>query len=124
MTENIFKELTVTFANKINALDDVNEMWECLEQFYVKTKKDFSNPDGHLEGHTKYLQGVDLPIMVNSVFLDSGEVIPVSVSEMHVGKFKEKQVLLITPRCISLPLGWKDKSECRYTVEEMKERLL
>lgn len=53
-------------------------------------------------GHTKYLQGIDLPIMINSI-LENETLIPSEVSEMHIGMVNGNQMLIITPEIISLP---------------------
>lgn len=56
-----------------------------------------------VEGHTKYLQGIDLPIMVNTIAEDnSDELKPSPVAEMHIGIVDGKQVVLITPQTIVL----------------------
>lgn len=56
-----------------------------------------------VEGHTKYLQGVDLPIMVNTIAEDnSDELKPSPVAEMHIGIVDGKQVVIITPQTIAL----------------------
>lgn len=55
-----------------------------------------------VDGHTKYLQGIDLPIVVNSV-VENGNFIPSKVSEMHIGSVNGCQVLIITPEVLSLP---------------------
>ena len=49
-----------------------------------------------IPGHTKYLQGIYLPIMINSIRNVDG-LSPSAVSEMHVGTVSGEQVLLITP---------------------------
>lgn len=54
-----------------------------------------------VDGHTKYLQGIDLPIMVNSIGTDNG-CEPSKVCEMHIGTVNDNQVVLITPDVIAL----------------------
>lgn len=56
-----------------------------------------------MEGHTKYLQGVNLPIMINSVYSTEDSCTPSPVAEMHIGKVEGEDVLLITPESIGLP---------------------
>lgn len=50
-------------------------------------------------GHTKYLQGVDLPILVNSIN-DGGQLRPSAVSEMHIAEIEGKKCLVITPEIV------------------------
>ena len=64
--------------------------------------KTFSILQNEVDGHTKYLQGIYLPIMINSIFEDDN-LVPSEVSEMHMGIENGRQVLLITPQIISLP---------------------
>lgn len=52
-------------------------------------------------GHTKYLQGIDLPIMINSIGTDNG-CEPSKVCEMHIGTVNGDQVVLITPHIIAV----------------------
>lgn len=52
-------------------------------------------------GHTKYLQGIDMPIMVNSIGKGNG-CMPSAVAEMHVGMSNGNPVVLITPEIIAL----------------------
>jgi len=66
-------------------------------------KKSDLNLEMGVDGHTKYLQGVNVPIMVNSVFDSENHCTPTDVSEMHLGTVNGKQILLITPSVISLP---------------------
>lgn len=54
-----------------------------------------------VDGHTKYLQGINLPIMVNSIGTDNG-CEPSKVCEMHIGTVNGNQVVLITPDVIAL----------------------
>jgi hypothetical protein len=57
-----------------------------------------------VEGNTVYLQGLSLPIMVNSVYnVEKGEWEPSDVAEMHIGMHEGKPVLLITPSIVSTP---------------------
>ena len=55
-----------------------------------------------VDGHTKYLQGINLPIMINSI-LENNSVTPSNVSEMHIEMVDGRQALVITPKIISLP---------------------
>lgn len=64
--------------------------------------KSFSTLQIEVGGHTKYLQGIDLPIMINSI-IENDNYIPSEVSEMHIGIVNGNQTLLITPEILSLP---------------------
>jgi hypothetical protein len=86
----------------------MTEAWNKIDRFYrdaesLRNKqkatgsKSFSILDGNVEGHTKYLQGIDLPIMVNSISDGEGDLKPSPVSEMYIGNVDDKVVLLITP---------------------------
>lgn len=55
-----------------------------------------------MDGHTKHLQGLDMPIMINSIKKNDTELTPSTVCEMHIGKFNDEDVLLITPDIIAL----------------------
>lgn len=91
----------------------VTEAWNKIDNFYrdiesMRNKqkctgsKSFSILYDDVNGHTKYLQGIDLPIMVNSIF-ENDNFMPSEVSEMHIGMVNGNRVLMITPEIISLP---------------------
>lgn len=63
------------------------------------------------DGHTVYLQGVDLPIMVNSIWDSDNNCIPSSVCEMHIGKENGRDVLLIAPSITALPEDKENNDE-------------
>ena len=63
----------------------------------------FSIMQEEVKGHTKYLQGIDLPIMVNTIWETENHCIPSEVSEMHIGMVDGKLTLLITPEHIVMP---------------------
>lgn len=64
--------------------------------------KSFSIMQEEVSGHTKYLQGIDLPIMVNTIYETGDNFKPSTVCEMHIGMYDGKQTLLITPDIITL----------------------
>lgn len=119
-------ELAVNYAEEIKLMasslcEDVKDAtcmvdaWNKIDKFYRDVEsmrnrqkctgsKSFSIMQGDIEeGHTKYLQGIDLPIMVNSIFVDENNCKPSPVCEMHIGKVDDKLTLLITPKDIILP---------------------
>lgn len=80
----------------------INFEYENFEEWLKdKLEMDFEEINDRFDGTTKCLKGLDLPIMVNSIVVE-GEYIPSEVSEMHIGEYHGKKVLLITPNCISI----------------------
>lgn len=90
----------------------MTEAWNKVDKFYkdiesMRNKqkctgsKSFSILQNEVSGHTKYLQGIDLPIAVNSIF-ENETLTPSEVSEMHIGMVNGKQTLIITPEILSL----------------------
>lgn len=117
--------LAVNFSEEIKMMasslcEDVKdsvsmtEAWKKIDKFYRDVEsmrnrqkstgsKSFSILQSDVEGHTKYLQGIDLPIMVNTIWNSDNNCTPSKVCEMHIGMVDGKNVLLITPEKISLP---------------------
>lgn len=56
-----------------------------------------------VSGNTEHLQGISLPIMVNTIWNSENQCAPSPVCEMHIGKVNGESVVLITPEVISLP---------------------
>ena len=118
-------ELVVNYAEELKMLasslvEDVadsssmTEAWKKIDNFYrdveaMRNKqkctgsKSFSIMQEEVEGHTKYLQGINLPIMVNTIYETENHCIPSEVCEMHIGMIDGKQTLLITPEYIIIP---------------------
>lgn len=107
------KMLASSAIEDVSNSENMTEAWNKIDKFYIDIEsmrnnqkctgsKSFSILQGDVDGHTKYLQGINLPIMINSMF-EHDDFIPSEVSEMHIGMVKEKQVLLITPGIISIP---------------------
>lgn len=104
-------KLAVNFMEEVKTLASfVTEAWNKIDNFYrdiesMRNKqkctgsKSFSILYDDVNGHTKYLQGIDLPIMVNSVF-ENETLTPSEVSEMHIGMVNGNRVLMITPEII------------------------
>ena len=113
---NFMEEVKTLASSVIEDVADsksITEAWNKIDNFYKDIEslrnvqkctgsKSFSVLQREVDGHTKHLQGIDLPIMVNSVFENDG-FIPSEVSEMHIGMVNGNQVLMITPEIISLP---------------------
>lgn len=107
------KMLASSAIEDVSDSENMTEAWNKIDKFYKDIEsmrnnqkctgsKSFSILQSDVDGHTKYLQGINLPIMINSIF-ENDEFIPSKVSEMHIGMVKGKQVLLITPQFISIP---------------------
>ena len=80
------------------------EAWEKVDRFYRDTEamrnmqkctgsKSFSVVQEEVDGHTKYLQGLNLPIMVNTGWKTENLCIPSKVCEMHIGLVNDKLTL-------------------------------
>lgn len=107
------KTLASSVTEDVADSKSVTEAWNKIDNFYrdiesMRNKqkctgsKSFSILYDDVNGHTKYLQGIDLPIMVNSIF-ENDNFMPSEVSEMHIGMVNGNRVLMITPEIISLP---------------------
>lgn len=126
MTENqreMNVKLAVDFMHEIQAIaastaedvldsESITEAWNKIDKFYKDMEsmrnrqkctgsKSFSILQDDVDGHSKYLQGIDLPIMVNSI-VENGKFVPSKVSEMHIGLVNECQAIIITPEILSL----------------------
>ena len=110
---NEIKAITASAAEDVSDSESMTEAWNKIDKFYKDVEsmrnrqkctgsKSFSILQNDVDGHTKYLQGIDLPIVVNSV-VENGNFIPSKVSEMHIGSVNECQTLIITPEVLSLP---------------------
>lgn len=92
----------------------MTEAWKKVDLFYRDIEamrnhqkctgsKSFSILTDDVDGHTKYLQGINLPIMVNSYCDENGNYVPQKIAEMHIGNVDGKEVLLITPEIVVTP---------------------
>ena len=101
------KELAVSAFESISESETESEVRGKLNCLYHDLECLYNQKSGmdsekicgledHITGHTKYLQGIYLPIMINSIRNVDG-LSPSAVSEMHVGTVSGEQVLLITP---------------------------
>lgn len=80
-----------------------DETKQQLKKLLSKYGNDASILKTDVIGHTKYLQGIDMPIMVNSICNENTtELKPSAVCEMHIGIVDNKKVVLITPQIISM----------------------
>lgn len=108
------KMLASSLCEDVSDSESMTEAWNKIDRFYRDVEsmrnrqkctgsKSFSILQEEVEGHTKYLQGIDLPIMVNTIWETENHCIPSKVCEMHIGKVDDRLTLLITPEHISLP---------------------
>jgi len=108
------RQLVNSLCEDIKDSESITEAWNKIDKFYQTAEslrnlqkctgsKGFSVGQDVVEGHTKYLQGINLPIMVNTIWETEDCCKPSPVCEMHVGKVDEALVLLITPENIVLP---------------------
>ena len=106
------KMLASSVMEDVSDSKSMTEAWNKVDKFYkdiesMRNKqkctgsKSFSILQNEVDGHTKYLQGIDLPIMVNSI-LENETLTTSEVSEMHIGMINGKQTLIITPEILSL----------------------
>lgn len=107
------KMLASSVTEDISDSKSMTEAWNKIDRFYNDIEsmrnrqkctgsKSFSIMLDDVDGHTKYLQGINLPIMINSI-LENNSVTPSNVSEMHIEMVDGRQALVITPEIISLP---------------------
>lgn len=109
------KMLASSLCENVKDAKSMTDAWDKIDRFYrdaesMRNKqkctgsKSFSILTNDVIGHTKYLQGINLPIMVNSILANADDDYrPSKVSEMHIGLVDGVQTLLITPEYIILP---------------------
>lgn len=108
------KMLASSLCEDIKDSKFMTEAWSKIDRFYRDAEsmrnrqkctgsKSFSIMQEEVKGHTKYLQGLDFPIMVNSVWESENHCIPSEICEMHIGTVDGKLTLLLTPEHILLP---------------------
>lgn len=108
------KTLASSLCEDIKDSKSITDAWNKIDRFYKDAEsmrnkqkctgsKSFSVLTNNVDGHTKYLQGINLPIMVNTVWDNEENCKPSEISEMHIGSINGVPTLLITPSHISLP---------------------
>lgn len=108
------KMLVSSLCEDIKDSESITDAWNKIDRFYKDAEsmrnrqkctgsKSFSILTDDVDGHTKYLQGINLPIMVNTVWESEENCKPSEASEMHIGSVDGVRALLITPSHISLP---------------------
>ena len=101
------KQIVLSMCEDIPDSESMTEAWNKIDRCYHDMEamrnrqkctgaKSFSILNDDVTGQTKYLQGIDLPIRVNSI-IDGEELVPSSVCEMHIGYVDGVTCLIITP---------------------------
>lgn len=109
------KMLVYSLCEDIKDSESMTDAWNKIDRFYKDAEamrnkqkctgsKSFSILTDYVDGHTKYLQGINLPIMVNTIWESEDNCKPSEVSEMYIGSVNGIQTLIITPEDISLPI--------------------
>lgn len=103
-----------SLVEDIRDSESMTEAWKKVDLFYrdieamrnhqkCTSSKSFSILTDDVDGHTKYLQGINLPIMVNSYCDENGNYVPQKIAEMHIGNVGGEEVLLMTPEIVATP---------------------
>lgn len=77
------------------------KLHRCIKDMEHLTKSSPLSKNKDANGHTKYLQGIHLPIVINSIQTGS-EWKPSEVTEMHIGTYNDEPALILTPKIISI----------------------
>lgn len=111
------RQLVNSCCEDVKNANTASEAWNTLNKCYQDIEALRNNPkyadvntfmletivgSDTVAGHTKYLQGINLPIMVNTVKKNDNELLPSDVCEMHIGKVDGVKTVLITPEIISI----------------------
>ena len=110
------RQIVGSCCESVQNASSMTEAWNAIDRCYQDIEalrnnqkctgsksfalKNIVNND--VEGHTKYLQGINLPIMVNTVASDDNEFLPSGVCEMHIGEVNGIETVLITPDVIAI----------------------
>lgn len=85
-------------------LERLRNQSPCTGSKSFSLRSSYENEDEQsFPGHTKYLQGLDLPIMVNCILPEDSDddLYPSDTAEMRIGDWEGRQVLLVTPEVLS-----------------------
>ena len=112
---NAIMDEIIQIANSVkedvNDSESITEAWGKIEKFFfdmdrVRIKLPMTGAKSGIKesllGHTKFLQGINLPIVVNSI-CDEYNNWQTSECEMRVGKIDGEDKVIITPYTISIP---------------------
>lgn len=99
------KDLINSLSESIQDEPDImviqKKLHRCVKDIEYLTKSSPLSKNKDTDGHTKYLQGIHLPIVVNSIQAGS-EWTPSEVAEMHIGTYNNEPALILTPEIISI----------------------
>lgn len=104
------KQLILSVCEDLSDSKSMTDAWNKIDKCYRDMEsmqnrqkctgaKSFSILNDDVDGHTKYLQGINLPIVVNSI-IDDGKLRPSGVSEMHIADVEGVTSLVITPTIV------------------------
>lgn len=98
------KELARNLFNSISFAKDYDEALKRVDEFVlsVQSMRSPLSKGEDVDGHTNHLQGIHVPIMVNSIYDKDGNSSPSAVSEMHIGEVNGSPTLLITPEVVAV----------------------
>lgn len=109
VTENFDELLSLvsSFQENLNECNDDKEKLKLATSFFnainVLQKQVISEHfSGVFEGHSLFLQGISLPIVVNSICDEFGEW-KTSDCSIRIGKIAGEDRVIITPDIISIP---------------------
>ena len=111
------RQMVSSCCESVKDASSMTEAWNAIDKCYqdiealrnsqkCTSSKSFSlkhiTATDSVDGHTKYLQGINLPIAVNAIISDNNELLPSSVCEMHIGEVNGVKTVLITPDVIAI----------------------
>lgn len=110
------KEIILSTCEDMDDAASITEAWDKIDRCYQSLERmrsrctctgskslglNVDTKEGSVDGHTKYLQGINLPIYVNSIVSeDETSLKPSEISEMHIGRVGDKIAVLITPEIV------------------------
>lgn len=87
------KDLISSLSESIRDEPDImviqKKLHRCVKDMEYLTKSSPLSKNKDVDGHTKYLQGIHLPIVINSIQTGS-EWKPSEVAEMHTGNHQHR----------------------------------
>lgn len=99
--------LVSSFQESMNECNDEKEKLKIATSFFkdinVLQKQVISEYfSGEFDGNSLFLQGISLPIVVNSICDEFGEW-KTSDCSIHIGKIDGEDKVIVTPNIISIP---------------------
>jgi hypothetical protein len=107
---NDFSELmslVSSFQKSMNECNEDNERLRIVSLFFkdiniVQKNVSYQHFGSEYEGHSLFLQGVSLPIVINSICDEFGEW-KTSGCSIRIGKVDGEDKVIVTPDIISIP---------------------